>query len=631
MKKNMNDSREEKIDSFSKGNTNLPLETEAELLLKKMKRMHKKKNNYKNIDVLENIYDTKPSKKDNYGLFAGISDFIDNLDAVEQNMNELNIEGFDDDDQEGMDDDDDQEGMDDDDDQEGMDDDDDQEGFKENADNLYTGQYEGKYTYTGRQMVYKDNKPSKKKKSKKKKSKKKSSKKKSSKKRSSKKSSKKSAPPPPDEIGRKIKQFFRSIFHFNPKTFIRNRIAKPTYDKISGEHPKNNRDIEIITNQLIYLVYACIITIISGNWYYLMCYKNDLKQRESSSAKFYKFPNKIINSGGMFAKSLRLIAQFQPLVIMNIILCEVFAQVVPILHSYATYPFYIIFKYVLGGKWLFPSELEYLTNVYKAILSNNQFLYIAFTFFIIFCIMKYSSSLYNMYVTYKNALNPKTYKNMFKKSKTGKTLQSYQLILSIIMFELFIGATSVMLSVLTKMGIQTESSNVSNTIKSVMEGMKTYAMIIAAPILFCIMFLIALFINITLIPISALMCVIYLYVYSYFGAYLRSGTSGNAFNKMFARLDDQNPCDSSFSGVWMDMINKFIAFIYNNLTMVILVLYCIWSIKIYFSKIVNKHAAGFLIGAQILIIIFAIIISIINSSTKKVDLRDYNYIEPFNQ
>jgi hypothetical protein len=81
---NANGTNEEKKHSFRKDDikSSLPLETETELLLKKMERMQKKKNNYKNVDVLENIYDTKLSKTENGGFLSGISNFLQNLDCI---------------------------------------------------------------------------------------------------------------------------------------------------------------------------------------------------------------------------------------------------------------------------------------------------------------------------------------------------------------------------------------------------------------------------------------------------------------------------------------------------------------------------------------------------------------------
>ena len=63
--------------------------------------------------------------------------------------------------------------------------------------------------------------------------------------------------------------------------------------------------------------------------------------------------------------------------------------------------------------------------------------------------------------------------------------------------------------------------------------------------------------------------------------------------------------------------------------MVIIMCYCARSIHVYLSRMFNKRAAGFLIGANVFIIVLAIVVCIFNT-VSKTDLRDYNYIEPYN-
>jgi len=152
---------EEKTKLFSNDSlkNGLPLESETDLLLKKMERMRKVKNNYKNIDVLDNIYDTESGGSS--GFFDGIQRFFKNIDDIQTEL--AQIEGFDGDDsqegfddgdsQEGFDDGDSQEGFDGDDSQEGFDGDDSQEGFNDgdsqegfDGNELYSKQYEDKYT-----------------------------------------------------------------------------------------------------------------------------------------------------------------------------------------------------------------------------------------------------------------------------------------------------------------------------------------------------------------------------------------------------------------------------------------------------------------------------------------------------
>ncbi len=117
----------------------LPLEKESEKIISKMKTIQKNhekkkknspKNNYKNVEVLENVHDEKPQT-----LFSKMNDFVDGITELENNLKELNdklgnVEGFtgEDDDEEGFEDDD-EEGFEDDD-EEGFEDDD-EEGFED--------------------------------------------------------------------------------------------------------------------------------------------------------------------------------------------------------------------------------------------------------------------------------------------------------------------------------------------------------------------------------------------------------------------------------------------------------------------------------------------------------------------
>jgi hypothetical protein len=176
------------------------------------------------------------------------------------------------------------------------------------------------------------------------------------------------------------------------------------------------------------------------------------------------------------------------------------------------------------------------------------------------------------------------------------------------------------------------------TLTNIMESTASFknlsvaiGMMVLTPFIFLIIFCIAFIANMLLLRVSGLICVIYLYLYSYFGAYIRGADKENTLSKMFRNINDENPCKPSISNAFTVAISKFINFIFTNLTFVVIICYSILSIMIYLKKITNKFAAGFLIGINGIIIIFAIIASIINSRKTQIDLRDYNYIEPFNQ
>ena len=178
-------------------------------------------------------------------------------------------------------------------------------------------------------------------------------------------------------------------------------------------------------------------------------------------------------------------------------------------------------------------------------------------------------------------------------------------------------------------GIKIETVTLASTINAAFKLAATVTFFLAAPIMFCLILLFAIIINMLIFRISGLICILYLYIYSYFGAEIRSSFSKNSLNKMFRNLGDKNPCKDTFSDPLMDLVNKAIEFIYNNLTMVIIMCYCARSIHVYLSRMFNKRAAGFLIGANVFIIVIAIVVCIFNT-VSKTDLRDYNYIEPYN-
>jgi hypothetical protein len=133
-----------------------------------------------------------------------------------------------------------------------------------------------------------------------------------------------------------------------------------------------------------------------------------------------------------------------------------------------------------------------------------------------------------------------------------------------------------------------------------------------------------------ILRVSGVLCIIYLYVYSYFGAYIRNDLAGNKLNEMFRNLGDPNPCDNaSFDTKWLDYL---IALVYDHLTSVLVVIISAWSIFVYNKRMANKKAALTLIIMNTCVIIFTGLLYFIRKAIyKKLDLRDYNHIEPYNQ
>jgi hypothetical protein len=118
----------------------------------------------------------------------------------------------------------------------------------------------------------------------------------------------------------------------------------------------------------------------------------------------------------------------------------------------------------------------------------------------------------------------------------------------------------------------------------------------------------------------------YLYIYSYIGARLRGGSS--ALDNFYATIGKSNVCKESNS--FGDKIMKFISFIYDNLTLFMIAICAIISMQVYINTIKNQSAAASLVSMNIIIIVITMVIVSYNTFKSKTDLRDYNYIEPYN-
>ena len=665
---------EERTKLFSKDTlkNGLPLESETDLLLKKMERMRKVKNNYKNIDVLDNIYNTESGAKSDTkstGFFDGIQRFFKNIDDIHTELAE--IEGFDDDSQEGFE------------------DGDSQEGFDNNE--LYSKQYEDKYTpnevkktanidttnlrradgvrYYGprgsltnpsdnnifkrmgrwfKGRIQKDrereNRINRRNREKRDRinrrgrdkrdrirrrrrekrarirRRRRERKERIRRRRREKKSESEKLNFP---LLDRLKRLIVRILKFNPIKFIHDKIATRVYKYTAGNDPKNNRDIDIITKQIIMLIYASLAVFISGNWYYIMFYRDP--DGLPNSIKFNEMIDTISSKGGPIFKYLRLDSQLQPLWLVNVFLCNVTEFIITTGYGYVEFfAYYLTLMFIVNR--FFPREYDIMRSSYKTIISNKQLYFILFTFFIIYCIIKYSFRLYIEFIIYKN---PK----IKKLPKTSSTILKM-----IIILNLLFGVKTIVAPLLKGFGIKYDEN------KGVMGkafGLFTSILYFLAvgPILYIIIFFIALAVNIMIMRVSGLFVIIYLYIYSYFGAMLRgnsdddSGGSKTTLSDFFKNINKYNPCDSSRSNAFTQLITRGISFLYENLTSMIIVCFSIWSILVYRKTLSNQKSAAALIGSNMVIITIAIVAAIINNykNKNKINLQDYNYIEPYNR
>ena len=251
----------------------LPLESEEQRILDKMKRISKKKNNFKNIEVLENIYEQEPTKSkeptQSKNIFDTFLQLKEDVKHIEETLEGFSDDGFDENEDEGF-----------------SDGENEDEGF-ENEDEgfeTYKDEYENEHSLRKRGHKQKHKKHKKHKKTKSKKSKTKKSK--PGKHKKSKKSAK-----PGDIYGSdgkfNFRNFMKHIIHgikgfFDAIFQIKKYIALALYTETDGlntnfgKSPENSeKDVAILMEQiqLVFLVPFSIY--FTYNWFYLMFYKDE--------------------------------------------------------------------------------------------------------------------------------------------------------------------------------------------------------------------------------------------------------------------------------------------------------------------------------------------------------------------
>ena len=337
-----------------------------------------------------------------------------------------------------------------------------------------------------------------------------------------------------------------------------------------------------------------------------------------NSSKFNSMIDTIYEKGGSLFRYLRLDSQLQPLWLANVFLCNVTEFIITTGYGYFEFfAYYLTLMFIFNR--FFPREFAVIRSSYKTIISNKQLLFILFTFLISYCIIKYSSSLHKAYQTYKN---PKI-KTLPKTSST--------LLKIIIVINLLFGVKTIVSPLLKNAGIKYDDNK--GMVGKALGMVKSILYFLAVgPILYIIIFFIALAVNIMIMRISGLFVIFYLYIYAYFGAMLR-GDSKTALSDFFKNIGKYNPCESSISNAFTRFMTSAISFVYENLTSMIIVYFSVLSIMVYRKTMTNQKSAATLIGSNIVIITIAVVASVINSykNKNKINLQDYNYIEPYNK
>ena len=509
----------EPVKPFSKDSSLLPLETEADRILNKMKRItrSKTKQNYKKIDELENIYESNASG----GVLGQMNDFAKGMRDLQKNLEILekemeNVEGFTPDDTDGVKD---EEGFEDE--EEGFEDEeegfeDEEEGFATNLSNglkIYTSEYENN-TSGG---IYKLDKTLYKKLFKLAKQKQltksqlkallksgditqsqydkliKAMKSKKSKKTASSGKCKSNRFKEYIDIAVKyVTKFYTYYYKYLQK------LAKQIYNKTDGviddkRIANNQKDIDIIAEQINYFLAVPSAIIYAYNWYYIILYKDENNQKIPYT--FGDTLNSFVNNGVL---KYLFTALIQPVILLNAFLRKTCPAVIDQIIDFLGY-----FKF---GKYL-----DF--TILKVVAMNPIAQFMVLVCVILYLSCKYSQQVFDAMISFMGHGSPPSY------IKWLYVIVAYDIIIGVARrANTFFGT------------VQSTADKVNGFIKTLMSPFTSFAM--------WLVLVIFSFLNIRL---AGLFIIIYLYI----NTYLAMGIYNGVNNK------------PSIAQAWSDMNTMF--------------------------------------------------------------------------
>jgi len=593
--------------SFSPENTN----TEIEKILQKMETITKEKksgakNNYKNVDVLENVYEEKekPASKTFVGRFT---DFAKGLTEMQDNMNKINkelesmdvegFEGFDEDDEEGFEDEG-EEGFEDEGGEEGFEGDEEFKRFKRskkfkrfkrskkfkeyNQDELYRREYEptngglgavDKTLYKRLMQFAKRGKLSKsflkrllkqglisrgeynrllrinrKAQQKQQKS-------------SSKKSKKKCKSNRFKEFLDKLVNFIRKYTDKYNKLMF--EMATYIYEFAGGNKASSKAriDIPLIAKQLKYFFMVPFALYFAYNWYYILFYRDESNQR---------IPNTFGETVNDYASYGLLRYLFTSLVQPMIVLNAYFRRFWP----------WVIESNVNLLSYLRLGKLDF-TFLYT-FFSNPIVQFVGLTLTILYYACKYGDKLYNAFFKYLGTTGS-------IKMPKGKI---YRYILLILVFDIIVGVV-----------------RHSSTIVNLMNRASSIFSLMTAPLVTIALWIILVIFTFMNMHLAILFCILYVYIYSYAAmAICGKKGAGNAWNDINQLLRnsvskiggrDCPPNPTWIQKVFVILMSK----LFNLLIVLMFILVLCYGIYSYIKYMKADTPKGMLIAFNIFIVL----------------------------
>lgn len=352
-----------------------------------------------------------------------------------------------------------------------------------------------------------------------------------------------------------IKQYLGNFKQFmglymKTLTYISTQVYKSTDGKIDGKQSKNAADVSVIVNVLHYLIMIPLAVYFSQNWFYVMFYRDETKQPVS-----YDFSDKV---KGMLKGLLKTLFKHhvQPVILLDSCLR----------------------KYIPAGYYALSGILQHVSfapiSVLGKILTNPIFVFISLVLIILSVSCTFSEKIMQTLVSFiADAKIP---------------FQSY--LHSIVAYDWIVGVAS------------------AGPIGSLMSFMQ----MLISPITSGLTFLFEVVFSHLTVRFGGIFVLLYLYAVSYFGlAIFSNGNAVGAMNQINKAFEasinsDNNKCPQ---GEWEKFILKILNTIYKYLMPLLYIIVLLYSTILIFVKM-KSASSKIILGSTTFMIIVIIVMFI---------------------
>jgi len=334
-----------------------------------------------------------------------------------------------------------------------------------------------------------------------------------------------------------------------------------------------------------------------------------------NSDKFNYFLHSFNKTFGAVYMEMKFDSQLQPLYILNALLCDITSHSIKTIYPAGRGIIHTICNTLFSGL-LGVEVFNKLSDTFQYIIENKKLLFIVLTLIILRFIIKYCSKVYQLFLQYKlGNIGGKSKNKCPDNKETASTMKSSGVLFVIILLHCMMGISLIIDVFKRAIGMNVTLEYITTKAEKQFNDFKAKVAIFGV-IFTSIKWLIATALNLLLYKISGFFAISYLYLYSFFGAFIRGNLTNSEFNTIFEELDKgQEPKNTS---IFLRLMIKLIHVLYDNLSLFIVIGICIWTITVFNTSLLNKKVTSYLISFNIYTIVIIVSILIIKYTYKNV-------------